>query len=464
MRRRLVLAAGLCAASVAAREAADVRTVLDSRTVELRAGLALPDTLPTHVTVATSLALTRGAEPVVVEIPVAWSVALEPEDATPVALIEPELSARIRAATSAAALAAAAWDGLVGESVREGRTIAGWPEETIGPVPARNPSPVDVSLGAPAWVRALTRGDGHGVAVPAVAAAPLAPPAPPLLALDVEICAMGLHLRGGDATLPERLVHLAARARLFNLATGRREHDHLVVLGSTLDGSTDVDPAAALDALRALARAAAGRLALGIFGEGTLPAASVTPTSGAAAPAAAAMDTAATRAPPAADPLMDLASSRLSVPPAGDPWLALARALRGDVTPALADALRCAEDPEGRAVEIGASRLGLGLAETHRRAREQPALRRALAMEVVAAVREAAPQDGDLGEAVAALVAPFVAAEPDEPRRRSAAAPLLLAARADGLRSPDGLARLLVAYRLAPEQAAETIRGVLSAP
>jgi hypothetical protein len=61
-------------------------------------------------------------------------------------------------------------------------------------------------------------------------------------------------------------------------------------------------------------------------------------------------------------------------------------------------------------------------------------------------------------------VAPFVAAEPDEPRRRSAAAPLLLAARADGLRSPDGLARLLVAYRLAPEQAAETIRGVLSAP
>jgi hypothetical protein len=302
--------------------------------------------------------------------------------------------------------------------------------------------------------------------------------------LHVELVSLGLHVESDDASLPPLLAHLGVRARLWNLRDGMREWDRALVIGLPLD-ATAPRGAAFSSAVERLAESAADRLAADLWPE--LQLVIDDPASASPAPPAPAPEAVATAEPEAEaavpegaeallahgaargprpgggvrELLRELAESRLSEPPDGEPWAALARAVRPDLPEALALALSCAEDPLGAAVETGASRLGLGLAETYRRVERSSAFRRALAQDLVAQASAAAGDDWQLERAVRYLLAELADAPAPAADAPRVAEPLLLRARADGARSPEGVAALLVAVQVWPEGGRATLSELL---
>jgi hypothetical protein len=313
-------------------------------------------------------------------------------------------------------------------------------------------------------VRLLTRGNVRDrwsvrpeIASPGADDPPVELPAPRLL--QVDLVSFGLHAHSDDASLPPRFAHVGLRARLWNLREGRRDWDRALLVGVPVPD--DGDPGGAFRArAEMLLDDAADRLAAELWPVLGLSFEKPDPTSAAAsAPEAPSVNESGSGDLPAEGPRPDsldsllrrLAETRLTSVPPGDPWQVLARAVKGELHPALGTALACAEDPLGAAVETGSTRLGLGLAETYRRVEQSAAFRKALASDLLDQVVRAAGDDWPLERAARYLLSDLL--EQPAPARDapSVAGPLLQRARLDGARSPEGLASLLIGLRIWPE-------------
>lgn len=318
--------------------------------------------------------------------------------------------------------------------------------------------------------RVLTRGnvrDRWSVPEPISDPDPEAPPVelPAGRLLRVDLVSLGLVTESDGLTLPPRFAHVGLRARLWNLRTGLREWDRALLLGRVLGEDPELGGAWRA-AAEALLDEAADLLAAELWPELDVPA----PATGeAAADARAGSPPPPLAAAPVPLPerqgldglLERLAAARLSEPPAGSAWTALAIAVRKEAPKGLRLALDCAEDPLGLAVDLGSKRLGLGLAETHRRVEGSEAFRRALAEDLLEQVAAAVGDDWPLERGVRFLLRDLAGREPGAAEAAAAAEPLLRRARLDGARSPESLGALLLAARIWPEGAQATLEELL---
>ena len=406
--------------------------------------------------------------PDAIPLPIAWSaegdtVRLEPAEGAEIALALSDLDVAERAGARLASRGAEAGEILSLLS----------PAETQGLLLHEARATGGAGQHRAATERVLTRGNVRDRwTVPKALSHPDPEQPPPALPakrlLRLEVVSLGFLVSTDGASLPERFVHLGLRARQWNFGEGLREWDRALLIGEVLPADPDLGGAYRA-AVERLLDDGVDRLAAELWPElGLEPEAAGVPAPGGTAGAEVAA------LPPEAAPvpmpereslellLGRLAQARLSRPPEGRPWHALAQAVSAEVDPGLRLALTCAEDPLGAAVDTGSKRLGLGLAETHRRMEESQAFRKALAEDLMDQVGMAVGEDWPLERAVRFLLSELAGRPALPGDAESAATPLLRRARLDGARSPESLAALLLAARVWPEGAQATLEELLT--
>lgn len=470
------------------------RVVLDQSSVPLRTRSPAKVGLAVHVIEPRVL---EGGEERTLRLPVAWRMDPGPGGGQGTVVLDEIAGAELRATARVAEAREILVDQVRRRAAPFGIALSLLTEEEDRSILAREARPTDVSGGASAWLRALTRGDARDrwsvttvapaardkgesvIAAPATAPAALPPGLPPLL-LHVDLVSLGLHQQGSSYGLPAPLLHATVRARLWNLETGSRDWDRTLMLGRPLPEASEERAAAVADLLQAAADQVAGELWPSSVPESALDLADLdlaTPSETGPAPVAPvpvapaapegakearlARASAADEQDDLAGLLARLAAARQRPVTGDDPWTSLARDVEKELTPAVALALRCAEDPAGAAAGVAAERMGLSLAEAYSRLEDSDALRRALAADLARRVAELSGDDGPVREAAPLLVAALAGTEVPPAEARLAAAPLLERARSDGARSASGIAALLIACRLAPDAAADSLRALL---